>query len=272
MEKFIGLSVLQDRDGPFFYRVLVENSWNYAHSLHADRGTGLPVLKPYLPAPAWHLDPHDDVDRIPALLRNAPHVDVRLIVATDNERILGLGDQGAGGMGIPVGKLSLYCERPASIPALPADKHRRGNEQRRIVQRSVLSGLPAPSPPGRTDWKVLDAFVAAVKGVFPQCLVQWEDFHKNIAFDILDRYHQRIPSFTDDVQGTAAVGVAGILAPCGSLDRSSPRKDRLCGSRGRRVGIGRLVPWRCGRSDSGQIHAARSSWILTPCCDKEPDN
>jgi len=165
--------------------------------------------------------------RIAKVLRNWPVRDIRFIVVTDGERILGLGDLGVCGMPIPIGKLALYtaCAGVPPEATLPVVLDRGTNNQS-FLEDPLYPGLRQPRVDGNEAMSFVDEFVDAVQEVFPRCCIQFEDFTNRNAMPMLARYRNRVCMFNDDIQGTAAVGVAGIFGAC-RVTKSDIREQRL---------------------------------------------
>jgi malate dehydrogenase (oxaloacetate-decarboxylating) len=214
LERHIYLRQLQDTNEVLFYRLLLD---------HVDEM--LPIV--YTPVVALGCQEFSHIYRrprglfisyplrqfIPALLRNHPNPEVDVIVVTDGERILGIGDQGVGGLGIPIGKLSLYSLIGGIHPArtLPIVLDVGTNNEERLRDPEYL-GWRHTRVTGADYDSFIDAFVAAVKQVLPTTLLQWEDFSGVHARPILNRYRDQMLTFNDDIQGTAAVALGAILS------------------------------------------------------------
>jgi malic enzyme len=212
--RYLYLASLQDRNETLFYRLLVDHleemtpivytptvgrvCETYSHVYRRPRGVYVSTL---------------DRGRIREVLRNAARDDTRIIVVTDNEAILGLGDQGVGGMGIAIGKLALYSAGAGIHPTcgLPLDLD-VGTDNPRLLEDPLYLGVRERRLRGAAYDSLLDELVVAIGEVFPGALVQWEDFANENAFRVLDRYRQRLLSFDDDIQGTGAVMLSGIRA------------------------------------------------------------
>ena len=157
----------------------------------------------------------DNISRADAIVNNYPWNDVRMIVATDSSAILGIGDQGHGGLAISIGKLALYTAggglSPFNTLAVDLDV---GTDRDDLRADPGYLGVHAKRLTGDAYFDVLDQFVDAVKKRWPKAIIQWEDFAKDAAFEVLERYRDKIASFNDDIQGTGAVVLAGLLSAC----------------------------------------------------------
>lgn len=212
VEKYIYLLGLLDRNETLYYRLVLDNAEEMLPVVYTPTvGEAAKTFSHIFRRPRGLYIAANKISKIDRILSNVPFSNVNLIVITDGERILGLGDQGVGGMVIPVGKLSLYVVGAGIHPALTlpiiVDV---GTNNKELLDDPLYLGLKHERLTGDEYDYVIEEIVNGVKRHFPHALLQWEDFGKQNALRLLNKYHERILSFNDDIQGTGAVTFAAL--------------------------------------------------------------
>lgn len=214
IEKFIFLASLHERNERLFYRTLLENIEEIMPLIYTPTvGQACKEFAHIFRRPKGFYITPEDKGNIREMLDNWPRPDTRVIVITDGQRILGLGDLGANGMGIPIGKLQLYVACAGIVPrqCLPVMLD-VGTNNEELLNDPLYLGYPHHRLEGEAYYELVDEFVQAVQDKYPGALIQFEDFLTPNAYGLLSKYKDEILCFNDDIQGTASVSLAGVYA------------------------------------------------------------
>ena len=244
IEKFIFLASLHERNERLFYRTLVEHIEEIMPLIYTPTvGQACKEFAHIFRRPKGFYITPEDRGNIRKMLDNWPRPDVRVIVITDGQRILGLGDLGANGMGIPIGKLQLYVACAGIVPrqCLPVMLD-VGTNNEELLNDPLYLGYPHKRLEGEAYFELVDEFIEAVQDKYPRALVQFEDFLTPNAYGLLSKYRDKILCFNDDIQGTASVSLAGVYAATRGI--GIPFKDlrvMFLGAGSAATGIGDLM-------------------------------
>ncbi|CDH53958.1 malic enzyme [Lichtheimia corymbifera JMRC:FSU:9682] len=237
LAKFVFLSALQDRNETLFYKLVIEHLEELSGVIYTPT-VGLASQRShsiYRRSRGMYFSSQDR-GAMSAMVYNWPHDEVDVIVVTDGSRVLGLGDLGANGMQIPIGKLSLYVAaggiRPRAVLPVVLDV---GTNNEELLNDPLYLGMPHRRLDGEEYYSFVDEWVTAVKSRWPNALIQFEDFKYPHAYNLLNKYRKEIRCFNDDIQSTSAITLAGILA---SLKARGKKQEDLSDERIICVGAG----------------------------------
>ncbi|SUB62841.1 Probable NAD-dependent malic enzyme 2 [Plesiomonas shigelloides] len=229
IEKYIFLRSLQDRNETLFYALLSQHVEQMTPIIYTPTvGKACQEFSHRYQKPRGLFITPENVDNMGNMARHFNGKTIKIIVVTDSQGILGIGDQGVGGMGIPIGKLSLYTLAAGIHPAccLPITLD-VGTDNQALLDDPMYLGQPHKRIRGQEYDAFIEKFVRQVKVHFPNAVLQWEDFSKSNAFNNLSRYQQELPSFNDDIQGTGAVVLAGIIGAVRSKGETLGQQNYL---------------------------------------------
>ncbi len=265
LERYILLMGLQDRNETLFYRVLLDNITEMMPIVYTPTvGAACSKFGHIWRRPRGLYISTDDRGRVRDLLSHWPHDRVTIIVVTDGERILGLGDLGTYGMGIPIGKLALYtaCAGVAPHHCLPVLLD-VGTNRQELLDDPLYTGTLQKRVRGSAYRELVEEFVVEAARAFPRVVIQFEDFATQNAFDLLNRYRNRYSCFNDDIQGTAAVTLAGLIA-AGRITGVQLPQNRVLfyGAGAAATGIGDLIVANMEHEGLGHDEAVGRIWFI----------
>jgi malate dehydrogenase (oxaloacetate-decarboxylating)(NADP+) len=265
LEKYVFLSSLQDNNETLFYKTLMSDPAQFMPLVYTPTvGEACQKFGHILRRPKGLYVSIKRQGRVREVLNNWPEKEVRFIVVTDGERILGLGDLGANGMGIPIGKLALYTACAGVPPQLTLPVTLDvGTNNESLLRDPLYLGLRQPRVRGDAYDAFVDEFVMAVQDIYPRCCIQFEDFANFHAVPILAKYRDRVCCFNDDIQGTAAVAAAGIYGAMRIVQsKITEQKFLFLGAGSAGTGIAELLSQTMMHQGLSPNEARRHCWLV----------